>query len=115
MSDLEGMDAFNRLLEELLDATRNNAGLRAERDLANENARQSFETATIVRRQMQAHESKVAAEAAKLKELHEAAAAIPDLTGSESSVLNQSHPAITRLKEALAAAADICGVDDLPF
>ena len=115
MSDLEGMDALNRLLEELLDATRTNAVLRDERDTAIRSGREAAEVVRVAQERGDRIERETARNVDTLRELHEAAAAIPDLTGSEGTVLNMQLAAIIRLKAALGPAAKLCGVDDLPF
>jgi len=88
MSDLEGMDAFNRLLDELLEATRGNAALREERDLAIRSGREAAEIVRTAQDRADRIELETARNIDTLKDQHEA---------------------------ALATSAKLCGVDDLPF
>lgn len=114
MSDIDGMDAFNRVLDEMIDAKVAEREARSQLSEAVSATRSAIQEASSAKDRYAAIDLRTKESLPKLKELYEAADAIPPLVGSSGTVLTVDHPAIERLKLALKGARDYCDVD-IPF
>jgi uncharacterized coiled-coil DUF342 family protein len=113
MSECDGMDAFRMVLDELLETNGRLQTYRQERDDANDRARQAAEQATAARHQIVLDQQVVENNKLKLKELWQAADAIQNFL--KTADFGVGNVALRRLQDAMTAAADACGSDEIPF
>lgn len=110
MSELEGTEAFTILLDRIVDMAEKSSDIGRRRDQMSSELAMAKNDLERERRARESLEAKAARDLPKLKALHEAAGKIigrlpPEDNGTE----------LKALKEALSAAADACGSDDIPF
>lgn len=112
MSDLEGLDAFNVILDRLVDAERRAAEANGDRSTFRGIIAQNEADLREVRRHRDVVEAQQKADKPKLKTLWEAAEAV------RAPLRRGDMPApekVDALVAALSAAAVACDSDDIPF
>jgi uncharacterized coiled-coil DUF342 family protein len=113
MSDCDGMDAFKMVLDELLETNGRLQTYRQERDDANDRARQASEQTAAARQHIVADQRDAEQAKPKLKELWEAADDVRRLLMTAD--VGIGNVMLKRFADAMNAAADACGRDEMPF
>lgn len=112
MSELSGFDAFDSVMDRLLNAERKNAVLEEARSLADQRAQEATRARDVAVQRKAADEEKQKKALPALAELWKAADAVLTLVAAGEELGTHSD-CIARLRKAIAEAADHC--DQLPF
>lgn len=117
MSDLDGEDAFDRVLEKLMDANHSERLMREQLTQAHGQTRNVTDQATQLQRSVADLEAQFRDRAPALKELWASAANVRETVrgGHPHTTVGPASDCMKRLNAALEAANIACDGDDIPF